>query len=106
MKRISIIFIFFLNSCDDRPIKNEYIKPSKEQKECLTEYRKLSSQSLKEELELFKKSLYFKDDDSIINYELYQRREVERLCMIKADCYDKLKGVEFSNCINDAVEEY
>lgn len=111
MFNMGIIYIFIailLCSCDSKPNKDKYSPPSQEQKECLAKYLILEKQSFKNDLNNFNNftgALKSNDDDMLIKFTLSERREKERLCMIKANCYDKLKGIEFSDCINDVIPE-
>ena len=103
---LTLLLLLALCSCDSKPNNYKYTPPSKRQIECLKEYRVLDIQEMKDEFKAFDEAIKSHDDDAIIHYELASRRNKEKLCMIKADCYDKSKGIEFSDCVNDTVPQY
>lgn len=105
MKNIYIFASIFLCACNFNSSEKTYKKPSKEQIQCLKEYEDLYKKVFKDEIEAYKEVIASHDDEVMINYELATRRNKERLCMIKASCYEESKGIEFSDCINDVIPE-
>jgi hypothetical protein len=103
---LALSIVITVCSCDSKPNNYKYTPPSKQQIECLKEYSALDIQEMKDDIEVFQEVIKSHDDNEIINYELASRRNKERLCMIKANCYDKSKGIEFSDCVNDVIPQY
>ena len=95
-----------LCSYSSKPNNSAYTPTTKEQAECLKEYRALEKQESKDRNKIFFEVMKSQNDDELINYELASRRNIEKLCMIKADCYDQSKGIQFSDCVNDMIPEY
>jgi|GEM_PF-2415045 hypothetical protein len=103
---LTLTIAMALCSCSSKPNNSEYTPPTKEQTECLKEYRALEKQESKDRNKIFFEVMKSQNDDELINYELASRRNKEKLCMIKADCYDQSKGIQFSDCVNDVIPEY
>lgn len=100
-----ILLILALSACNFKH-DEKYEKPSNKQLDCLGKVNAAEDESIKISFDEFVKASKSGVDDDLINYELANRRNVERICMLKADCYSRLKGIEFSSCLNNDIGHY
>lgn len=103
---IKLIFLIIALSACNAENGNKYVKPSNAQSSCLKEIAPIEKELASTSFDNFKAAVNSKSDDDLISYELSSRRNQEKLCMMKAECFDKLKGVEFSSCLNNDIGNY